>query len=289
MNPKTYTSNSWWKNLRAASSELRKETNGFTLIDVMFAITIVGLLAAMAIPLLARAQGSYQKSKEAAGISDPDAIPAPVAPPASTHVEFPWEVILGVGIGAIIFVGFVVAIVRLSKRVINEKNLTQKNIEGWKSLEADHKAVISEWMDYEMDIIKTIDFPMLSDMAEPVTVAFHQAMKTAQLHAPKTMKGLGSVPFGTSDYAKAVRELETAWKIAESKARLSSWSMFDLDEKKRLQKAKDLLALALDSGATTAERQISYKAAMKTLKGLIEVPKKTLVAIEEKNMLKLAA
>lgn len=279
MNPKFY-SNTRGKTLISSLNELRKTNNGFTLIDVMIGITIIPIILILILSFTGILSGTKEEPIEKED--------TPVSPP-TTHVEFPWEVILGVGIGAVIFVGFIVAIVRMSKRVINEKNLAQKNIEGWKSLEEDHKAVISEWMAYETDIIKTIDFPMLSDMAEPVTIAFHQAMKNAQLHAPKNMKSMGSVPFGASDYAKAVRELETAWKIAESKARLSSWSMFDLDEKKRLQKAKDLLALALDSGATTAERQISYKAAMKTLKGLIEVPKKTLVAIEEKTMLKLAA
>ena len=46
-------------------------------------------------------------------------------------------------------------------------------------LMAAHDAVNHKWLDYELDVGKLIDYPLMSDVREPLTVAFLRAKKEA--------------------------------------------------------------------------------------------------------------
>lgn len=274
---------------RAHFREMRKGQSGFTLLDIMVMMIIIGLLGAIAIPLFATMR---KRALEAKGLSEdsapvaPNPAPAPVKAPAA-DIHFPWEFILGVGVTIGLLTGLIWGSITVFRKVKESQSKIAKNLSGWKDIMDNHQRIRSEWMTYETDLLKMIKYPMLTDMSEPVTVELHKALKKAVLHSPKSLKGLDRVPFNGSDYAIAVSELDTAWQVAETKAKLSNWDSFTLDEQKQLKKAQDLLSIALDSGATSSERQISYKAAMKALKGLIQPPAKAILAIEEKVKLAL--
>lgn len=49
---------------------------------------------------------------------------------------------------------------------------------------AQHESTDARWLDYEMDVAKLLDFPMMTDMREPLTVAFHKARSRADLLRP---------------------------------------------------------------------------------------------------------
>lgn len=289
MNPKGYTLKSRWNNFRAAFHEAKKDNNGFTLIDIMITMIVVSLLAAAAISGIS----AYQKAaRKAQGLPETvtPAVPTPApAPTPKTQIDFPWEVILGIGLIAGMLISGIWAGILITHKIKAANLAVKKNLLGWKAIMDNHTRIRAEWMSYETDLLKMIDYPMLTDMSEPTTIELHKALKNAVMHSPKSLKGLDRVPFADSDYAKAVSELDTAWHVAESKAKLANWSKFDKEEQKNLQRAKDLLNLAMDSGATPSERQISYKAAMKALKGLIHAPEKTILAIEDKIRLAVAA
>jgi hypothetical protein len=38
-----------------------------------------------------------------------------------------------------------------------------------------HDRIDARWLDYEMDVAKLLDFPMMTDMRQPLTVAFHKS------------------------------------------------------------------------------------------------------------------
>lgn len=271
---------------RSHMRQMRKEESGFNLIDIMMAIVIIGLIGAATIPVLANLT---QKTREAKGITDTTPAPVTPKPAPAADVHFPWEFILGVGVTIGLLTGLVWGSITVFRKVKEAQAKIAKNLSGWKDIMDNHQRIRSEWMTYETDLMKMIKYPMLTDMSEPVTVELHKALKKAVLNSPKSLKGLDRVPFNGSEYAIAVSELDTAWQVAETKAKLSNWDTFSLDEQKQLKKAQDLLSIALDSGATSSERQISYKAAMKALKGLIQPPAKAVFAIEEKVKLALAA
>ena len=46
-----------------------------------------------------------------------------------------------------------------------------------KSLMATHDATNRRWLDYELDVGKLIDFPLMTDVREPLTVAFLRAKR----------------------------------------------------------------------------------------------------------------
>lgn len=285
MNPKI-SMKARWKVFRANFNEAKKDSSGFTLLDIMVSMIIIGLLGVVAMSLMA---GQMSAARKAKGLSDAAPEPVKTAPAPQSHIDFPWEVILGVGLVIAFAAGAFWGAVFITNKVKAANAAIKKNLLGWKTVIENHNRIRSEWMAYETDLLKMIDYPMLTDMAEPVTIELHKALKNAILHSPKGMKGLDRIPFASSEYAAAVSDLDTAWQVAESKAKLANWSKFDLEEQKRLRKAKDLLNLAMNSGATGSERQVAYKAALKTLKGLIHAPEKTLLSIEEKIRLAVAA
>lgn len=38
-----------------------------------------------------------------------------------------------------------------------------------------HDRTDARWLDYEVDVAKLLDFPMMTDMRDPLTVAFHKS------------------------------------------------------------------------------------------------------------------
>ena len=266
--------------------DMRRNESGFTLVDLMMAMCIIGVLSLVPMTMLAN---SAKKKREAAGIEDnAPIVPEPVVPSAPAP-EFPLGMVLGIGVSLLLLAGLVWVGFIIFRKVSEANRVASKNLYGWQTLVDHHGKIRSEWMAYETDILKIVDFPLLSDMSEPVTIKLHEALRKASLHEPKNIKSLSRVPFNGSEYDVAVQELDTAFRAAESKARLSSWNKFTMEEKKRLQRAKDLLAMAMNGASTPSERQSAYKQAMKTLQGLIEVPKATILAIESNTQLALVA
>ena len=266
--------------------DMRRNESGFTLVDLMMAMCIIGVLSLVPMTMLAN---SAKKKREAAGIEDnAPIVPEPVVPSAPAP-EFPLGMVLGIGVSLLLLAGLVWAGFIIFRKVSEANRVASKNLYGWQTLVDHHGKIRSEWMAYETDILKIVDFPLLSDMSEPVTIKLHEALRKASLHEPKNIKSLSRVPFNGSEYDVAVQELDTAFRAAESKARLSSWNKFTVEEKKRLQRAKDLLAMAMNGASTPSERQSAYKQAMKALQGLIEVPKATILAIESNTQLALVA
>ena len=52
---------------------------------------------------------------------------------------------------------------------------------------AQHDRTDARWLDYEIDIAKLLDFPLMTDMRDPLTVSFHKARQRADLLRPETV------------------------------------------------------------------------------------------------------
>jgi hypothetical protein len=148
-------------------------------------------------------------------------------------------------------------------------------------LMATHDAVNKRWLDYELDVGKLIDFPLMTDVREPLTVAFLRAKREADGLRPATAKELTAAS-RLEAYRAAVNSYEVAFAVAEREARRIRDSNFSGPERERLATARKLLRLAEDSAATPAERQAAYKRARRELDGLIVLPDATVAALEEK-------
>ncbi|GAB3556782.1 hypothetical protein GCM10027405_00430 [Arthrobacter alkaliphilus] len=144
-----------------------------------------------------------------------------------------------------------------------------------------HDAVNRRWLDYELDVAKLIDFPVMSDVREPLTVAFLRAKREADGLRPAT-PGEITTAARLAEYRAAVVGYEVAFDVAEREARRIKDSNFTGPERERLATARKLLRIASDNAATPAERQTAYKRARRELDGLIVLPEATIAALEEK-------
>ncbi|HSL38418.1 MAG TPA: hypothetical protein VK883_16485 [Arthrobacter sp.] len=144
-----------------------------------------------------------------------------------------------------------------------------------------HDAVNRRWLDYELDVGKLIDFPVMTDVREPMTVAFLRAKRTADSLRPGAPEDITTAA-QLGEYREAVHSFELAFDVAEREARRIKDSNFTGPERDRLATARKLLRIASDAAATPAERQTAYKRARRELDGLIVLPDATLAALEEK-------
>lgn len=149
------------------------------------------------------------------------------------------------------------------------------------ALVADHDDVNRRWLDYELDVGKLIDFPMMTDVREPLTVAFIRAKREADGLRPDDPAELGGRS-AVERYRVAVRNFETAFDVAEREARRVKDSNFTEVERRRLTTARKLLRLAADAAATPAERHGAYRRARRELDGLLVLPQAAVAAIEQR-------
>nr|WP_241429086.1 hypothetical protein [Agrococcus sp. ARC_14] len=146
---------------------------------------------------------------------------------------------------------------------------------------ADHDEVDRRWLDFELDVSKLIDYPLMTDMREPLTQTFHRAKRVAdglRPEAPEALRAAGSL----ERYREAVRDYEVAFEAAVREAKRRAQSAFSDAERGRLQTAQRLMALAESEASTPAERQSAYKQARKELDGLIALPDATTHDIERR-------
>lgn len=149
------------------------------------------------------------------------------------------------------------------------------------ALMATHDATNRRWLEYELDVGKLIDFPLMTDVREPLTVAFLRAKREADGQRPASAADLESVS-GLDAYRHAVNNFAVALEVAEREARRIRDSKFSGPERERLATARKLLMIAENQAATPAERQAAYKRARRELDGLIVLPDITVAALEEK-------
>lgn len=145
----------------------------------------------------------------------------------------------------------------------------------------EHNGVNRRWLDYELDVGKLIDFPMMTDVRQPLTVAFLRAKRDADALKPVSASEVTSKS-RWDDYRNAVNAYGVAFDVAEKEAQRVKDSAFSEPERQRLGTARKLVNIAQDEAASSAERQTAYKRARKELDGILLLPDVTLAALEQK-------
>lgn len=143
-----------------------------------------------------------------------------------------------------------------------------------------HSRTESRWLDYELDPAKLLDFPAMTDMRDPLTVAFHRAKLRADLLRPGKAEDLLDDPQAAHEYLDAVEAYATAFNAAEAEAARRRRSDFSRADQQRLARAQSLLRVAADHGATQQEREHAYDLARGELDGLVVLPDRTRAALE---------
>jgi hypothetical protein len=144
----------------------------------------------------------------------------------------------------------------------------------------EHDRTDTRWLDYELDIGKLLDFPLITDMRNPLTERFHRAKLRADLLRPAKAEDLLEDNDAARDYLDAVENYATAFEIAETEAIRRRRNDFTKPEQQRLARARSALRVAVDSAATQQERERAYALASRELDGLIVLPERSRSAIE---------
>jgi hypothetical protein len=172
-----------------------------------------------------------------------------------------------------------IAVAEASARARNNQESSRRERA---KLIAAHDRTDAQWFDYEIDLAKLLDFPMMTDMRNPLTIAFHKAKRRADLLRPERPDDLAGDRSAQLEYRDAVHEYISAFEIAEAEAIRRRRSDFSEDEQQRLARAQHLLYLARDEAATREERQNAYARATKELDGLIVLPASARASIERR-------
>jgi hypothetical protein len=153
----------------------------------------------------------------------------------------------------------------------------------WRSLTRvlrEHDRTDTRWLEYELDFARLLDFPLMTDMRDPLTIGFHKAKLRADFLRPAKAEDLLDDNDAAARYLAAVEEYVTAFNIAEAEAKRRQRNDFSQDEQQRIARAQSLLRTASDAAATPQERQNAYDRARRELDGLIVLPAGTQTSIE---------
>jgi hypothetical protein len=143
-----------------------------------------------------------------------------------------------------------------------------------------HARTDTRWLDYELDAAKLLDFPLMTDMKNPLVMRFHKAKLRADLLRPDRAEELLDGWSSAGDYLAAVEDYVTAFNAAEAEAFRVRRGEFSREAQQRIARAQSLLRVAGDTTATPPERAQAYELAGKELDGLIVLPEPTRLSLE---------
>ncbi|WP_006245742.1 hypothetical protein [Mycolicibacterium tusciae] len=144
----------------------------------------------------------------------------------------------------------------------------------------EHSRTDSRWLDYELDPAKLLEFPLMTDLREPLTERFHKAKIRADLLRPVRAEDLLDDRESAGDYLAAVEDYIAAFNAAETDAIRRRRDEYSESDKQRIVRAQRLLRVASNDAATPNERERAYELARQELEGLIVLPSATRAAIE---------
>jgi hypothetical protein len=172
---------------------------------------------------------------------------------------------------------------RGNEPVVAAPQATNNRAAQWRAISRtvkEHDRTDTRWLDYELDIGKLLDFPLMTDMRNPLTERFHRAKLRADLLRPAKAEDLLEDTDAARQYLDAVENYATAFDVAESEAIRRRRNDFTKAEQQRLTRARSALRVAVDAGATPQERERAYALASRELDGLIVLPERARAAIE---------
>jgi hypothetical protein len=153
----------------------------------------------------------------------------------------------------------------------------------WRSLRRvieEHGRTDARWLEYELDFAKLLDFPLMTDMRDPLTIGFHKAKLRADFLRPVKAEDLLDDREAAALYRAAVEDYVTAFNVAEAEATRRRRTDFSREGRQRIARAQSLLRVASDPAAAPQERQNAYDRARRELDGLIVLPATTQASIE---------
>ena len=151
---------------------------------------------------------------------------------------------------------------------------------AWKEISSRHDELDAEYLSYQKELSLIAKYPLMTDLAVPLTKKAVRAMTEARNQkpslAPETMEAVDK-------YREVVTSFELALRAAVSNAKREGLKNFSQQEQDDLTQVQDLLRMAEDKAGNPNERRSAYERAVKTLQKILgEVPQEALLEIESR-------
>jgi hypothetical protein len=144
----------------------------------------------------------------------------------------------------------------------------------------EHRRTDERWLGYELDVAKLLDFPLMTDMRDQLTMNFHKAKLRAEFLRPAKAEDLLDDRHAAESYLAAVQDYVAAFNAAETEAVRNRRSCFSHEQQQRIARAQSLFRMAADPAATRQERQHAYDRGRREIGDLIALPAAAQAAIE---------
>ena len=156
--------------------------------------------------------------------------------------------------------------------------LRKQIAQAWEEATAKHDELDAEYLSFQKDLSLIARYPLMTDLAVPLTKKAVRAMTEARNQrpsiAPEEMDAVDA-------YRDSVTSFELALRAAVSNAKREGLKNFSEREQRDLKQAQDLLRMAEDKAGSPHERRSAYERAIKTLQSILgEVPQEALLEIE---------
>lgn len=184
------------------------------------------------------------------------------------------------GAGALL-VGFRAgAVTARARRSAAGRRLERAEIAAeWAAVHEIEQVAATGWTAADADLAVLLAAPVLRDFSDPVTAAARQAFDALRdLSRPQAPRKASRVDVAA--YRGVVEVFADAVARAVANAETVGVSRLDAGGQRRVERARRLLAIALDQAATPSERQVAYRRARAELNGLMVIPQAAAERIE---------
>jgi hypothetical protein len=153
----------------------------------------------------------------------------------------------------------------------------------WEKTLNSYVDIQNRWMDYELDLIKGLDAPLMLDYSCPTTADFISHYRIASdLHQAVQSDIDAGIPVDTSlknDLMTAVNTMQLKFDIAERHALTRGLTDYGFDDQKKIKKGRKLFSIVLDDATSDHEKKSALKAAKAQLEGVIMIPERAYLQI----------
>jgi hypothetical protein len=147
----------------------------------------------------------------------------------------------------------------------------------WEKTLNSYEEIQEKWLSYELDVMKSLDAPLMLDYSCPTTASFVKQYRIASDLSSALRESEGT--HIRNDFVEAVHDLSIKFDAAERFALTRGIHDYTEGDQTKIKTGRKLFALALDPSTSDHEKKSALKAAKTQLEGVLLVPQKAVLQI----------
>jgi hypothetical protein len=142
-----------------------------------------------------------------------------------------------------------------------------------KKSSAQYHAIRDRWLEYELDVVKFLDAPLMRDLSCDTTAQFFTAMHRSQTLIETIDDDSDFDVDLVKQFEVSVSDMNLAFERAEAFATQTGTDLLTPRKQKDFETAAQMLLIAHDEGASAAERMAALKQGRKILSKTVNTPR----------------